>query len=233
MLCKILMQNTFREGKQMNKLSLDRFVAAMQKELSGTLPGTLAQMEMVPATRRSDASKHSATEARRQSAVLVLFYKRGWKTCFPLVKRVIYNGVHSGQISLPGGQYEETDRDFSMTALRETEEEIGVETGKIKLLGELSPIYIPPSNFDVHPFVGYVSEEPEFHIDPVEIDSLLEIELDTFMDPACKTEKMIHHRTGVEVTVPCFYLQDEIVWGATAMILNELREVVYKIWHLH
>ncbi len=217
----------------MSKLSLDKFVAAIQKELSGTLPGTMAQMEMVPATRRSDASKSSATEPRRQSAVLVLFYKRGRKACFPLVKRVVYNGVHSGQISLPGGQYEKTDRDFTRTALRETEEEIGVEAGKIKLLGELSPIYIPPSNFDVHPFVGYISGEPQFQVDPVEIDHLLEIELDTFMDPACKTEKKIHHRTGVDVSVPCFYLQDEIVWGATAMILNELREVVYKIWPMH
>jgi len=217
----------------MNKLSLDRFVVAMQKELSGTLPGMMAQIEMVPATRRSDASKLSVIESRRQSAVLVLFYKRGRKTCFPLVKRVVYNGVHSGQISLPGGQYEKTDRNFARTALRETEEEIGVEAGKIKLLGELSPVYIPPSNFDVHPFVGYISEEPQFQVDHVEIDHLLEIELDTFMDPACKTEKMIHHRTGVEVTVPCFYLHDEIVWGATAMILNELREVVYKIRPMH
>jgi len=104
-----------------------------------------------------------------------------------------------------------------------------VEARKIKLLGQLTSMYIPPSNFDVYPFVGYITDKPEFRIDPVEIDHLMEIKLDDFLNPVCKTEKLIHHRTGIEVMVPCFYLQGEVVWGATAMMLNELREVILKV----
>ncbi len=223
-----MMKNIFREGCAMSKLSFEKFITGIGQELSKPLPGTRAQWEMVPSTRTTDARMDSK-EGRRLSAVMVLFYPKRDSIYFALVKRVVYNGVHSGQISLPGGQFEDSDQDFAATALRETQEEIGIDSKNIKLLGRLTSMYIPPSNFDVYPFVGYVTDNPVFHIDPVEIDHLMEIELDDFMNPACKTEKQIHHRTGIDVSVPCFYLHDEVVWGATAMILNELREVLLNM----
>ncbi len=213
----------------MNELSFDTFITGIGQELAKPLPGIQAQMEMMPSTR-PPAEKNDEKKNRRLSAVMVLFYPNNGSVYFTLVKRVLYNGVHSGQISLPGGQFEEADRDFAITALRETQEEIGVYSKKIKLLGHLTSLYIPPSNFDVYPFVGYLAKPQIFHIDPVEIDHLIEIDLRDFLNPVSKTEKIIHHRTGINVSVPCFYLNNEIVWGATAMVLNELREVVLKVW---
>lgn len=205
------------------------FVDKLRKALNKPLPGEVAHLEMVPLTRQQEVKKAINEGVHRLSAVLVLFYMRQQKYYFALVKRSVYDGVHSGQISLPGGQVEKTDADYAATALRETFEEVGIDAKKVQMLGSLSPIYIPPSNFDVYPFVGALTEEPHFAIDPVEINRLIEVDLDEFLSPACKTEKQIRHRTGMRVKVPCFYLQGEVVWGATAMILNELRLVLTRL----
>jgi len=207
----------------MKKSSLNELTAKLKQTLLQPLPGEKAHQEMVPVIRRSESQQAQKGGTHRQSAVMVLFYLKNDKPFFVLVKRSVYDGVHSGQISLPGGQVEKSDTDYAATALRETHEEIGIDPEKVQLIGRLSAMYIPPSNFDVYPFVGFYPDAPHFKIDPVEINRLMEIDLETFLNQDCKTDKDILHRTGVRVKVPCFYLNEEVVWGATAMILNELQ----------
>ena len=145
---------------------------------------------MVPVTRQSESQQAQKGGPHRLSAVMVLFYLKNDKPFFVLVKRSVYDGVHSGQISLPGGQVEKSDTDYAATALRETHEEIGIDPEKVHIIGRLSAMYIPPSNFDVYPFVGYYPGVPHFKIDTVEIHQLMEIDLETFLNPDCKMNEL-------------------------------------------
>jgi 8-oxo-dGTP pyrophosphatase MutT (NUDIX family) len=135
------------------------------------------------------------------------------------------NSVHSGQISFPGGKVEKSDLSMSHTALREAHEEVGVVPNTVELIGSLTKLYIPPSNFDVYPIVGVTNTTPKF-ITNQEVYKLLEVDLDTLLSKDTLGYKTITHRDGNEFIVPCFHIQDEIVWGATAMILSEFMDVI-------
>ncbi len=158
--------------------------------------------------------------------MLILFYPFGEEIRLVLIERAVYNGIHSGQIALPGGQVDPEDKSLQDTALREAKEEIGIAPQKVTLLGQLTKVYIPPSHFDVYPFVGYTETKPDFRVDHTETRAVLEIKLQELLDPATQTHKTILHRTGKRVKVPCFFLNGKVVWGATAMILSELLEVI-------
>ncbi len=202
------------------------FIKQLTHNLHLPLPGETAQMAMAPITRKEALSEHSDSYKTKPSAVLILFYHDHQQVKFVLIKRATYNGIHSGQIAFPGGQYEPTDPDLKTTALREAKEEVGINPEQVQILGELTKMYIPPSHFDVYPFVGFVTEKPDFKVDNTETKEVVEIKLEDFLNPANQTVKTIHHSTGKDVEVPCFYLNNKIVWGATAMILSELLTVI-------
>lgn len=166
----------------------------------------------------------------KQSGVLILLYPGQLQETyrFALIRRPEYEGVHSGQVSLPGGRYEPSDRDLSDTALRETEEEIGVIASSVELLGALSELYIPPSNFMVHPFVGWTDRRPVFIPDHQEVEEVIEADLTDLMDDRKIKKRKIPLRNGLVILAPCFELGGSVVWGATAMILSEFREVVRR-----
>lgn len=204
------------------------FIKQLMHNLTLPLPGEKAQMVMAPLTRKEALSEYSDQYKAKPSAVLVLFYHDQQQVKFVLIKRATYNGVHSGQIAFPGGQYEPTDPDLKTTALREAKEEVGINPEQVQILGELTKMYIPPSHFDVYPFVGFVTEKPSFKVDNTETKEVVEVKLEDFLNPANQTVKTIHHRTGKDIEVPCFYLNNKIVWGATAMILSELLAVIKR-----
>jgi 8-oxo-dGTP pyrophosphatase MutT (NUDIX family) len=111
--------------------------------------------------------------------------------------------------------------------LREANEEVNVDPAKVTIVGALSKLHIPPSNFDVYPFIGFSAERPDLKGNE-EVDRILEIDVEELLNPDTKTTKTIHHRLGKLVDVPCYFVENEIIWGATAMMVGELLEVIRK-----
>lgn len=160
-------------------------------------------------------------ENPKPGAVLILLYPESGAYYFPLIQRPAYEGVHSGQIALPGGKSERYDRNLYDTALRETEEEIGVPREDIRVIGALSQFYVAASNYEVLPVIGYIREKPVFVPDHVEVDEVIIGSVDRLTDRKYHKEKEMRVR-GFPLTTPYFDMQEKVVWGATAMMLSEL-----------
>ncbi len=196
----------------------------LRKALSKPLPGKAAHEKLMPETRKRELMTNYVKKARK-SAVLLLLYPMEGAPAFVLIKRAADGGVHSNQIAFPGGSFEPQDKTLQQTALRESQEETGIYADEVTVIGKLSALYIPPSNFMVTPFAGYLNRQPRF-VPNNEVERIMEISLKELTDPRSFQFKTIKHRTGNEYSVPCFYLQNEIVWGATAMMLNEFLTIV-------
>lgn len=158
----------------------------------------------------------------RHAAVLMLLYPHEQSTYLPLIVRPTYEGVHSGQIALPGGKVEEVDRTLTNTARRETEEEIGVPVGEEQVLGSLSDLYIPPSNMVVTPVVAFTSARPTYRLQPSEVASVLDIRLDDFRNEAHQQTVRVSSFGGYTLDAPSYVIDGRVIWGATAMMLSEL-----------
>lgn len=208
----------------------EEFISKLSQRLSSPLPGLEAQLKMAPLERRANVKHLRVPEDARKSAVLVLLYPGAAGLIYlPLQVRNAYPGVHSQQIGLPGGGVEPEDADFEATALRETEEEVGIPRSQIQVLGRLSQLYIPPSNYLVQPIVGRIHQQPQFLPDPSEVAELIETPLDAFLSDKNIGTSRILARTGNDYEVPCFNIQGRIVWGATAMMMSEFREVLLSL----
>ncbi len=160
----------------------------------------------------------------KKAAVMCLFYPKNNEPHFVLMKRVSYPGVHSGQISFPGGRIE-MDESPLEAAIRETQEEIGIEVTEQEILSAISEIYIPPSNFYVYPFMACLKKNPIFNADKTEVDYVVEVPVKEFTNPANIKHKQLQYSYG-SFEAPYFHLQDETVWGATAMMLGEVFELL-------
>ncbi len=200
------------------------FINILRDELKGKLPGEKAHLKMSPNVRFTGLKEPNKNETR-ESAVLILFYPKSNRLYIPFIQRPTYNGAHSGQISLPGGKVESGELDFSQTALRETYEEIGVNTDDIEIIGQLSPIYIPNSNFNVWPYVGYINYTPEFNPDTYEVESILEASLSQIVNPE-NIDFFEKEKNGILIKAPYINIDGRKVWGATAMIMSELIEII-------
>ena len=200
---------------------LERFLRQLKRDLSAPLPGRTAQYRMAPRPRPGAEMPNDAGPDARQGGVLLLLYPCDSHLFIPLILRATYRGVHSGQVGLPGGGYEEIDADLQATALREAYEEVGVPTDDIAVLGRLTTLYVFASNYVVHPYVGWTDNRPHFHTDPYEVAKLIEAPLGQLLDPANQHEEEWELRTR-RALVPFYTIGGEIVWGATAMILSEL-----------
>jgi 8-oxo-dGTP pyrophosphatase MutT (NUDIX family) len=198
----------------------------LQQQLCQPLPGAGAHQRLMPEIRRRYAVSPDLSAAM-PSSVMALFFEQANDIRLVFIQRPHYNGVHSGQIAFPGGRAEKCDADICQTALRETEEETGISAKDIKVIGQLSDLYIPPSNFLVHPFVGYLTHEPHFVPDPVEVQEVFTVKLDDLLQPDAIKMRTV---TGADYTaeVPCFFVDNRIIWGATSMILSELIEVIRR-----
>jgi len=185
--------------------------------------GISYQLKMTPKERV--AFDISTINNPKEAAVLALFYPKKDKTYLLLTLRADYNGTHAAQISFPGGKKDNSDINLSQTALRETEEEVGVKTTLIKNTIPLSKVYIPPSNFWVSPFIGIVYKEPKF-LKNYEVAELVEVDLDILLNDSTSINRIISTSYAKNMDVPCFLLNNHVVWGATAMILSEIKEII-------
>jgi 8-oxo-dGTP pyrophosphatase MutT (NUDIX family) len=187
-------------------------------------PGGKAHMEMTPYKKDLIIKP----EFPRLSAVMVLVYEKNEQSEILLLKRSDYQGVHSAQVSFPGGKKDESDHDLLFTACRELEEETGISSRKIEVIRELSPMFIPPSNFMVHPFVAISNHLPEIILNERESQYQFGIQLNDLLSDEFLSLTDITTSYGKMKDVPYFNLNNEIIWGATAAILNELKWVLKK-----
>lgn len=199
----------------------------LKYKLAEKLPGIDSHIKMAPEHRAEELFKINPDDLNpRLSAVLIILFHEDGKLKIVFIRRSEYVGIHSGQIAFPGGRYEESDKDLKTTALREVEEEIGIKTDTVDILGHLTDLYIPPSNFMVRAFVGYVNEKPVFNINEREVQEVLVLNYEHFKHPdVIKVREFKTHNSTRLTKAPYFDVEGAIIWGATAMILTELLDL--------
>ncbi|WP_179316852.1 NUDIX hydrolase [Winogradskyella undariae] len=206
-----------------------RFLESVVKIKHLELLGEESHAKMSPPYRLELADKmREKSETARRAGVMALFYpKTNDETYLVLILRKTYKGVHSGQVGFPGGKYEDEDEnDLKETAIRETEEEVGVSRTHINVLKAMSPIYVPPSNFMVYPFVGISEEYLIFTKQDEEVEAVIEVKLSDFLSESNTLTTSVPTSLGVKVDVPAFKFNGHIVWGATAMMLGEIKDLL-------
>jgi len=185
------------------------------------LPGKKYQDLMMPSYR----GEILKGEKKLDSAVMIILYEKNNKLYTSIIKRSVYNGKHSGQMALPGGKFQESDNNLKNTAIRETFEEIGVKINDHEIIGELTSLMIPVSNILITPFICFIDYSPKFKINKTEVQQIYEVPISDFaISKKIKTETQYN----TTVTIPYFDIQNETVWGATAMIFSEFLEIVKR-----
>lgn len=208
-----------------------QLINKLQEELQKELPGEAAHFDVIPINRPISSKALKEADYYRESGVaLILVEQQNSIQCI-LMKRSVHPGSpHSGQIALPGGKKEDYDLDLEETARRETMEEIGIQLDLDSLLGTLTPIYIPVSKFKVQPYIYYYSGKLDFQLDPLEVDDVFLFDIEMLKNEDVIQRKEILLSQGYrQKGVPYFDISDETVWGATAMILSEFRQLLLRI----
>lgn len=212
-------------------MEFDDFSNRISKIENLELPGSASHYKMIPLFRaRELASLEIHKKNPRKAAVMALFYPdMAYRTNLLLILRNTYKGIHSNQIALPGGKMEKGDVDLLDTALRETYEEVGAVRNKVHVVRSLSEVYIPPSNFEVTPYLGLYGKESPFTPQVAEVAALIEVPLMEFMDDRNIFHQVLNTSYAQNVEVPAFKLSGYTVWGATAMMLSEIKELFKQV----
>lgn len=200
----------------------------IREKLSKTLPGLASHLKLAPKERAGEIENYiNSQKQAKKSAVMILLYEHDNDTKIVFIRRSFYVGIHAGQIAFPGGRYEESDGNIRTTALREVEEEIGIKANDIEILGRLTDIYVPPSNFLISIFVGYLTQKPVFNIDKREVHEVIELTLNDFF-----AENVIHEKEFVvpstqhSVNARYYKVGNIDLWGASAMVMTELIDIL-------
>jgi 8-oxo-dGTP pyrophosphatase MutT (NUDIX family) len=204
-----------------------QFIERLEREMEEELPGQQAQFLMAPVERQQN---YDVPENSVLACVLALIFpkKKDWHVA--LIERVSdnVNDVHAGQLSFPGGRFEESDYSYQDCALREAEEELGIHGADVGIIGELTSLYIPVSNYLIYPFIGFMGEEPEYIIQKSEVQNVIEVPLKHFLEPKNKKKTDIDIRNQLLKDVPYYDVHNIPLWGATAMIMSEFESVLRK-----
>lgn len=206
---------------------MKKIVNQITSALNQGLPGWDAQSKMINFDRPKASDAHLHAPETRKSAVLSLLYPKDGVLHTVLMLRNTYDGHHSGQISFPGGKQELEDKSLWHTALREAEEEVGLPPQDVHLLGALTHVYIPPSRFLVHPYLAYTDKTPKFIANPTEVKKIIEVPLSLFMqEDIIQTKSMQIASVSLPLRVKYYDVYGETVWGATAMMISELIDLL-------
>jgi 8-oxo-dGTP pyrophosphatase MutT (NUDIX family) len=211
-------------------MDFQEFLKYVPKFLEVALPAREAHFKMVPIERlESLKNQNLGSFNPKTAAVMMLLYPKKGKTHLVLIVRNSYEGIHSAQIALPGGKYEPIDVNYWNTALRETHEEIGIHPDNIEIIREFTHLYIQASNFLVYPFLGVCKEEIVFIPDEIEVAQIIELPIADFLKDDLIVSTTMSTSYAKNIEIPAFKIKEHIVWGATAMMLSELKEVLKKI----
>ena len=212
-------------------MHFDDFSNSISKIENLELPGSASHYKMAPMFRVKELESGKITKQNpRQAAVMALFYPNmDFQTHLLLILRNTYKGIHSNQIALPGGKMERSDPNLLETALRETQEEVGAVRDRITVIRSMSEVYIPPSNFEVTPYLGLYRKEEPFLRQADEVAAIVEVPLHDFMDDGKIFHQVLNTSYAQDVEVPAFKLNGYTVWGATAMILSEIKELFKQV----
>ncbi len=210
-------------------MDFQNLTASLFQQLRQPLPGREAQLKMSSMRRIQELLNLGIPSHANKSSVLLLVYPYLGSIGIVFILRPEYGGVHGGQISFPGGKREKSDRSPVDTALREASEEIGINKGEIYVGGQLTDLYIPPSNFVVTPVVASTGERPRFVPDPSEVERIVEVSVHDLLDE--RNIEKYRFKTGIGITfqAPCYHVSGVRIWGATAMILSEFLEVIRPV----
>ncbi len=203
----------------------NQFIRWLKPELKKELPGKAIQYRMAPSERVHGLFPSEKNNLTQTGSILILIFPKNKKINIVLIQRATYPGVHSDQISFPGGKFENGDKNLIDTALRESHEEIGVTVKDIRIMGTLTPLFIPVSNIEVHPAVGYILYEPVFKPDKTEVKSIIETPLDYLLRPDIVKKKTTVIQ-NMNIQIPYYNFSGRHIWGATAMILSEFLEII-------
>lgn len=198
--------------------------AKIRAKLMSSLPGHKAHSKIMAHRKPLDQLGGIPKDAK-QSAVLLLVYPRKRQDHIVFILRSTYEGVHSAQVGLPGGKVEEQDKDLLATALREANEELAIDEDKIEVLGQLSSLYVPPSNFVIHPFIAVQKTEPTFVPDEHEVAEIIEYPISELVKEEALIDTIVKVPGG-KMKTKGFMLEDRILWGATAMIIQEFVDLI-------
>lgn len=209
-------------------MNLRQLQQLLDKAMLKELPGIEAQIKLGRIGHADLKRFHAIPAHAIKSAVLILLFEKDNQVYIPFIVRSIDGRVHSGQIAFPGGRFEEGDQNLQQTALREAAEEIGINPIKLRVLGQLTPIYIPPSNYLVQPFVAVAKYQPVFQRDDKEVAAILELPMLELLKQENITNSVFSVSTGEDVEAACFSIDEHLIWGATAMILSEFIEIIHR-----
>ena len=200
----------------------------IKQKLQRPLPGYLSHKKMSTANRDEELLRFKANpQNAKKSAVFILLFNDDDRLKVVFIRRSFYVGIHAGQIAFPGGRFEESDLTVQNTALREIEEEIGVKSDKIEIIGRLTDIYVPPSNFLISVFVGFMKEKPMFTADVREVDEIIEVDLDEFFKAGVIQEmEFVVSSNNYSVLAPYYKVKNADIWGASAMVMTELLDIL-------
>ena len=201
------------------------------------LNSKVSQLKLAPSFRQEFIKLYqkAKTNSKKAAVIALLYPDENNSMRLILILRNTYNGVHSNQVGFPGGKVEANDKSMFDTASRETFEEIGIRVDRKSLIRELEALYIPPSNFDVNPFLAYIDYQPLFIQDNKEVKKIITINLDSLLKceinqiSILATDKLSHLYNNENRLVPSFNLGGYNVWGATAMMLSEIKDLIKNV----